>query len=214
METKSIVLLIAATVFAGSGTIPLAMAQSANAPASESAPKRAEAIFAGGCFWCVESDFEALPGVIEAISGYAGGHVEDPSYKQVTRGGTGHYEVAKIIYDPRRISYRQLVDFYWTSVDPTDAGGQFCDRGQSYQTAIFVTPEQAPIAKESKTALENSKVLKHKIVTPILTATNFYPAEDYHQDYYKKNKLRYKYYRNGCGRDKRLKDLWGKSPAH
>ncbi len=171
---------------------------------------RAEAIFAGGCFWCVEADFEKLPGVIEAVSGYAGGHVKNPTYKQVVRGGTGHYEVAKIIYDPNKVSYGELLAYFWTTVDPTDAGGQFCDRGQSYATAIFANPAQIEIAHASKKALQDSGRLKKKVVTPVIAAGTFYKAETYHQDYYKKNPTRYKYYRNGCRRDKRLKQIWGK----
>ena len=172
--------------------------------------KSAEAIFAGGCFWCVEADFEKLPGVIEAISGYAGGHVKNPTYKQVVRGGTGHYEAAKIIYDPNKVSYGELLEFFWTTVDPTDDGGQFCDRGQSYATAIFANSEQIEIARSSKKTLQNSGRLKDKVVTPVIAAGAFYDAEAYHQDYYKKNPIRYKYYRNGCRRDKRLKQIWGR----
>ncbi|PHS37086.1 MAG: peptide-methionine (S)-S-oxide reductase [Robiginitomaculum sp.] len=183
----------------------------ANAQASDKImPKQAEAVFAGGCFWCVEADFEKLPGVLEAVSGYAGGHTKNPTYKQVTRNNTGHYEVAKIIYDPTKISYSELVEYFWTTVDPTDAGGQFCDRGQSYATAIFATPGQIETARTSKTALENSGRLKDKVVTPILPSARFYKAETYHQDYYKKNPIRYNYYRTGCRRDKRLRKLWGK----
>ncbi len=172
--------------------------------------RQAEAVFAGGCFWCVEADFEKFPGVIEAVSGYAGGHTKNPTYKQVTRNDTGHYEVAKIIYDPAKTSYAELLEYFWTTVDPTDAGGQFCDRGQSYATAIFAAPEQIDAARASKTALEKSGRLKDKVVTPILPAARFYKAETYHQDYYKKNPIRYNYYRTGCRRDKRLKKLWGK----
>jgi peptide-methionine (S)-S-oxide reductase len=170
---------------------------------------QASAIFAGGCFWCVEADFEKLPGVKEAISGYAGGHVKNPTYKQVVRGGTGHYEVAKIIYDPSQVSYAELLEHFWTTVDPTDDGGQFCDRGQSYETAIFANPAQIDAARLSKQTLQNSGRLKDKVVTPIIAAGAFYPAENYHQDYYKKKPIRYKYYRNGCGRDKRIKQIWG-----
>lgn len=167
------------------------------------------AIFAGGCFWCTESDFEKLPGVIEAVSGYTGGHVDNPTYKQVTRDNTGHYEAVKVIYDPSQVSYKTLVDYYWGTIDPTDAYGQFCDKGSSYRSAIFVTPEQMATASESKMKVEANKPFADPIVTPILPAATFYDAEKYHQDYYKRNKLRYKYYRNGCGRDKRLKQLWG-----
>ncbi len=171
---------------------------------------RAEAVFAGGCFWCVEADFEKLPGVIEAISGYAGGHVVNPTYKQVVRGGTGHYEVAKIIYDPSKVSYAELLEHFWTTVDPTDDGGQFCDRGQAYATAIFASPMQIDAARASKKTLQASGRLKDKVVTPVIASGRFYVAETYHQDYYKKNPIRYKYYRNGCRRDKRIKQVWGK----
>jgi len=170
---------------------------------------KAEAVFAGGCFWCVEADFEKLPGVIEAISGYTGGHVKNPTYQQVVRGETGHYEVAKIIYDPDQISYEELLEHFWTTVDPTDAGGQFCDRGQSYATAIFANSVQIESARRSKQILQNSGRLKDDVVTPILAAVPFYKAETYHQDYYKKNPIRYKYYRTNCRRDKRIKQIWG-----
>jgi len=169
-----------------------------------------EAVFAGGCFWCVEADFEKLPGVIEAVSGYAGGHVVNPTYKQVVRGGTGHYEAAKIIYDPSVVSYEELLEYFWVHVDPTDDGGQFCDRGQSYETAIFATSTQIEKAQLSKQNLQSSGRLKEDVVTPIITAGPFYKAETYHQDYYKKNPIRYKYYRNGCRRDKRIKQVWGR----
>jgi len=184
-------------------------AQTSTAAQSLNAAK-AEAVFAGGCFWCVEADFEKLPGVIEAVSGYAGGHVANPTYKQVVRGGTGHYEAAKIIYDPTLVSYDELLEHFWTTVDPTDDGGQFCDRGQSYATAIFATPGQIEAAKTSKKTLQVSGRLKEKVVTPVIPAGPFYDAETYHQNYYKKNPIRYKYYRNGCGRDKRIKKVWGK----
>ncbi|MEE9273595.1 MAG: peptide-methionine (S)-S-oxide reductase MsrA [Robiginitomaculum sp.] len=170
---------------------------------------RAEAIFAGGCFWCIESDFEKLPGVYEAISGYTGGHAANPTYKQVSHGGTGHYEAAKIIYDPKVVSYSELLEYFWIHVDPMDAGGQFCDRGQPYETAIFASEEQLETARASKASLQKSGRLESDVVTPILEAQPFYRAEKYHQDYYKKNPVRYKYYRTRCGRDKRVKKIWG-----
>ena len=170
---------------------------------------RAEAIFAGGCFWCVEADFEKLPGVIDAISGYAGGHVKNPSYQQVSHGGTGHYEVAKIIYNPTQVSYEELLEYFWTHVDPTDDGGQFCDRGHSYKTAIFANADQFAVAQKSKQMLQASGRLKNPVVTPVIKAPAFYEAERYHQDYYKKNPVRYKYYRTGCRRDSRIKKVWG-----
>ena len=171
---------------------------------------KAVAIFAGGCFWCVESDFDKLSGVISTTSGYTGGRTEMPTYKQVSAGGTGHREAVRIEYDPRLVSYERLLHLFWRSVDPTDAGGQFCDRGESYETAIFaVTPEQRAQAEASKVALAKAGVPKAPIVTPIVDAGAFYAAEDYHQDYYKKNPARYKFYREGCGRDRRLHEVWG-----
>ena len=168
------------------------------------------AIFAGGCFWCVESDFDKVPGVVDTVSGYIGGDVKNPSYKQVTAGGTGHIEAVKITFDPARISYEMMLDIFWRSVDPTDAGGQFCDRGPSYATAIFATSKaQRRAAVKSKKAIAASKILARPIVTPIRAAGTFYPAEDYHQDYHSRNPVRYKYYRFRCGRDSRVRRLWG-----
>lgn len=167
------------------------------------------AIFAGGCFWCVESDFDKVPGVLKTISGYTGGHTQNPTYKEVTYKNTGHYEAVEITFDPKTVSYKQLVHIFWRTVDPTDKGGQFCDRGASYRTAIFVNnAEQEAIAKASKQQEQTSGPLKGKIVTPILKAKTFYPAEHYHQNYYQLNKVRYTYYRFSCGRDKRIKALW------
>jgi peptide-methionine (S)-S-oxide reductase len=178
------------------------------------------AVVAGGCFWCVESDFEGVPGVKEVVSGYTGGTKANPTYKQVTAGGTGHYEAVEIRYDPAQISYETLIRMFLRSVDPTDAGGQFCDRGESYRTAIFVTDTAERAAAEAAKA-EAAKVLGAAIVTPILDAKRFYEAEAYHQDYYKSDDLiitrfgprtkasAYKLYREACGRDARLSQLWG-----
>lgn len=168
-----------------------------------------EMIIAGGCFWCTESDFEKITGVSEAVSGYTGGTLDNPGYKQVGTNSTGHYEAVKVTYDPNVVTYRQLVDYYWTTVDPTDDRGQFCDKGASYRTAIFATPEQQKDAAESLAKIKEIKPFSEAIVTPILPAVTFYDAEANHQNYYKRNALRYKYYRNGCGRDKRLQQLWG-----
>ncbi len=169
------------------------------------------ATFAGGCFWCVEADFDNVPGVARTISGYAGGVLIDPTYKQVSAGGTGHREAVQIFYDPKKVGYAMLLDNFWRSVDPTDDGGQFCDRGESYETAIFAnSPEQARLAEDSKRKLQLSAVLNQPIVTSIEVAGPFYPAEDYHQNYYQKNPLRYKFYRYRCGRDARIQMLWGK----
>lgn len=173
-------------------------------------PKYATATFAGGCFWCMEPPFDKLKGVISTTSGYMGGHVDNPSYKQVSRGGTGHAEVIQIIYDPNQISYEKLLKTFWHNVDPTDAGGQFCDRGDQYRTSIFYhNAEQKELAQQSKEVLDSDKPFSKEVITPIVAASNFYPAEDYHQDYYQKNPIRYKYYRYSCGRDARLESLWG-----
>ncbi len=168
------------------------------------------AIFAGGCFWCVEADFDNVPGVVRTISGYAGGVLIDPTYIQVSAGGTGHREAVQIFYDPKKVNYATLLDIFWRAVDPTDDGGQFCDRGESYKTAIFAnSPEQKRLAEDSKRNLRLSAVLNPPIVTSIEVAGPFYSAEDYHQDFYKKSSLRYKIYRYGCGRDARIRKLWG-----
>ena len=180
------------------------------APYVSDAPSGFEtAIFAGGCFWCVEKDFEEVPGVIEVVSGYSGGQVDNPNYKQVSYTETGHYEAAEVTFDPKVVSYRELVDFFWTTVDPTDPNGQFCDKGSSYRTAVFATPEQMADAQASLAEVEANKPFRADIVTPILPAVTFYDAEGYHQDYYRKNPVRYKAYRTGCRRDARLKSLWG-----
>jgi peptide-methionine (S)-S-oxide reductase len=171
----------------------------------------ATAVFAGGCFWCTEADFDKVPGVISTTSGYTGGTVARPSYEQVSAGGTGHYEAVKVVYDPKRVTYAQLVERYWPTIDPTDGGGQFCDRGDSYLSAIFVTPEQRAVADASKAKLAKRAVLPAPIVTKVLPAAPFYPAEGYHQDYYKKNPIRYRFYRTSCGRDARLAEVWKKA---
>jgi peptide-methionine (S)-S-oxide reductase len=170
----------------------------------------ATAIFAGGCFWCVESDFDKVPGVISTTSGYTGGKTANPSYEEVSSHTTGHAEAVKIVFDPAKVSYRQLVDHFWHTIDPTVRDRQFCDYGTPYRTVIFAnSAEQLAQAQASKDAVEKSKPFKEPIVTEIRMASDFYPAEDYHQDYYKKNPLRYKFYRTSCGRDARLSSLWG-----
>ncbi|MGA6925984.1 MAG: peptide-methionine (R)-S-oxide reductase MsrB [Desulfosarcina sp.] len=167
------------------------------------------AVFAGGCFWCTESDFEKVDGVIEAVSGYTGGRMENPTYKQVSAGGTGHIEAIKVVYDPAKLSYSQLLDILWRHIDPTDAGGQFVDRGDQYRSAIFyATDEERQMAEASKKALAASGRFDRPIVTDILPLGAFYEAEDYHQDYYKKNSLRYNWYRSGSGRDQFLEKTW------
>jgi peptide-methionine (S)-S-oxide reductase len=165
------------------------------------------AIFAGGCFWCMEPPYDAEEGVKETISGYTGGDLKNPSYEQVSAGGTGHAEAIKIIYDPKKISYERLLEIFWKNIDPTVANRQFCDTGTQYRSGIFYLNEKQKLsAEKSKQNIE--KILK-PIYTEITKFKEFYPAEDYHQDYYKKNPLRYKYYRSACGRDKRLKEVWG-----
>lgn len=172
------------------------------------AQPKAVATFGGGCFWCVESDFDQVPGVLDTISGYTGGSSDNPTYKNHMR--SGHREVVQITYDPTVVSYQQLLHVFWRSVDPTDAGGQFCDRGHSYTTAIYANDEQQQSeAVASKKALIDAGVLNAPIVTEVISAEAFWAAEDYHQDYYQKNPLRYKFYRTSCGRDKRVKAVWG-----
>jgi peptide methionine sulfoxide reductase msrA/msrB len=169
-----------------------------------------KATFAGGCFWCVESDFEKVDGVIEAISGYTGGQKENPTYKEVSSGKTGHAEAVQVIYNPQAVSYKELLDVFWRHVDPTDSSGQFVDRGLQYRTAIFYhDDEQRRLAEESKRELAQSGRFDKSIVTEIVKLDQFYPAEDYHQDYYKKSALRYKFYRFGSGRDQFLNRVWG-----
>lgn len=177
-------------------------------------PNLAKATFAGGCFWCMEHPYDELDGVVSTTSGYIGGHKANPTYREVSSGATGHAEAVEVVYDPRKVSYEKLLAVFWMNVDPTDAGGQFCDRGSQYRTGIFYyTDEQKRLAEASKAALARSKPFKEPLVTEITKATEFYPAEAYHQDYYMKNPVRYKYYRTGCGRDARLKALWGKAPG-
>ncbi len=172
----------------------------------------AKATFAGGCFWCMEPPYDKLPGVISTTSGYMGGKKRSPTYEEVSTGTTGHAEVVQIVYDPAKVSYEKLLEVFWRNIDPTVRDQQFCDVGSQYRTAIFFhDEEQKRLAEASKAALEKSKPFKAPIVTPVQAAGDFWPAEDYHQDYYKKNPVRYKYYRTGCGRDERLRQLWGKA---
>ncbi len=197
----------------------LALALFTFAPAARAAPEGAPppgdavAVFAGGCFWCMEAPFDAVDGVVSTTSGYTGGHVPDPTYEQVSSGETGHFESVRIVYDPKRVSYVKLLDVFWHNVDPFDDGGQFCDRGGQYRSVIFVSD-----AAERKAAEESKRRLAEKFGKPIATeirdAGPFYAAEDYHQDYYRKNPLRYQFYRHGCGRDHRLEAVWGAAPAH
>jgi peptide-methionine (S)-S-oxide reductase len=177
------------------------------APAAAAQDLR-EAIVAGGCFWCVEADFDKVEGVVETLSGYTGGHVQNPTYNQVVTETTGHYEAVRITFDADVISYREILDIFWRTVDPTDDGGQFCDRGDSYRTAIFVADPEERAAAEASFA-EARHALGQPIVTPILDAATFWPAEDYHQNYYQTNAFSYIFYRRACGRDARVRSLWG-----
>ncbi len=201
-------------------TLPILAALIALSGAAQAAPPavppgQAVATFAGGCFWCMEPPYDKLPGVSATISGYIGGRSANPTYEQVSSGTSGHVEVVQVTYDPKKISYEKLLEVFWVNVDPTVKDRQFCDTGTQYRTAIFYHDDaQKRAAEASKAALEKSKPFKDAIVTPIEMAGTFYPAEDYHQDYYKKNPVRYNFYRNGCGRDARLKQLWGDKAGH
>ncbi len=212
MSGRTVVaLLIAAGVAAG------ALAQVGQdkpvAPASRAA-STATATFAGGCFWCTESDFDKVDGVISTTSGYIGGKTANPTYDSVSAGNSGHAEAVQVIFDPAKVTYARLLEYYWRTIDPTTKDRQFCDSGNPYRTAIFVHDEQQKtLAEASKKALSGNKPFREPIVTEIANATRFYPAEDYHQDYYKKNPVRYKFYRLNCGRDARLKQLWGEQAA-
>jgi methionine-S-sulfoxide reductase len=182
---------------------------------SAAKPALATATFASGCFWCTEADFDKVEGVVETISGYTGGKTKNPTYELVGRGGTGHTEALQVKYDPNKVSYQKLLDYYWRHVDLLDGGGQFCDRGDQYRPAIFTHgEEQRQLAEASKAALEKSGRFKKPIAVEIVAAAEFTPAEDYHQDYHNKNPLKYRYYRYGCGRDARLEQLWGDEAGH
>ena len=190
------------------------------APAAWSQPKPAPqtetAIFAGGCFWCVESDFDKVDGVLSTTSGFVGGHTANPTYREVSAGGTGYTEAVRVEFDPARVSYAQLLEKFWPTIDPTVKDQQFCDVGSQYRTGIYpLNEQQLKAATASKAALEKTKPFRQPIVTEIVMAGTFYPAEEYHQDYYLKNPIRYAFYRRNCGRDARLKELWGdKAPKH
>ena len=176
----------------------------------DSGEEVAVATFAGGCFWCMEHPYDELEGVVSTTVGYTGGHKEDPTYAQVSAGWTGHAEAVQVVYNPQKVSYQKLLEVFWRNIDPLDGKGQFCDKGSQYRTAIFYHDEnQKRLAEQSKKALEESKRFDQHIVTEITPASEFYRAEDYHQDYYKTHPFRYKFYRYACGRDQRLRELWG-----
>lgn len=173
------------------------------------APSRAVATFAGGCFWCVEAVFDGVPGVISTTSGYLGGRLKNPTYEQVSAGGTGHAEAVQVTYDPAKITYEKLLDLFWRNVDPLTANAQFCDVGSQYRAAIFYhTAEQRRLAEASKAAIEASRRFNRPIVTEVVAASAFYRAEEYHQNYHQKNPVRYRFYKYNCGRERRLRELW------
>jgi peptide-methionine (S)-S-oxide reductase len=213
----SIVLVLAAfLVFSHLAGPGLARASNPNAPAPlPDGPGLAKATFAGGCFWCMEAPFDKLDGVKATTSGYTGGQTPRPTYEQVSGGGTGHVEAVQVLYDPKTVTYEKLLEVFWHNVDPTVTGRQFCDIGDQYQSIIFTADDtQKRLAEASKQENARTKTFKEPIVTPIRPLTQFWPAEEYHQDFYKKEALRYKFYRAGCGRDRRLEQLWGKSAGH
>ncbi len=180
-----------------------------SALAQDAAPAgREAAVFAGGCFWCVEEAFDKLPGVLATTSGYTGGTVENPTYQDVSAGSTGHFEAVKVEYDPSKVTFDRLLETFWQNIDPFDAAGQFCDKGDSYKSAVFIENDQERQLAEAGTA-RISEQFKMPVATQVLQEQVFYPAEDYHQDYYKVNPVRYKYYKWGCGRAQRLEEIWG-----
>ena len=203
------------TIFAVAGTFACTTASSA-APTPSPRPGLARATLAGGCFWCMEPPYEALPGVVSVTSGYIGGQRRNPTYEEVSSGGTGHTEAVEILYDPKKITYEKLLEVFWVNIDPTVRNRQFCDVGEQYRTGIFVhDDEQRRLAEASKKKIEETKRFKEAVVTEIAAASDFWPAEEYHQDYYQKNPVRYRFYRFNCGRDKRLEQLWGDAaPKH
>ncbi len=207
MKALLLALLLALPVVSGAARAADTEGKTGTAPASDTL---ASAIFAGGCFWCMEHPFDELDGVISTTSGYVGGQTPSPTYAQVSAGNTGHAEAVRVIYDPAKIGYARLLEVFWRNVDPLDGGGQFCDRGDQYRTAVFYeTEEQRQLAERSKQELMASGRFDKAIVTPIAPAGVFYPAEDYHQNYYLVNPVRYKFYRYRCGRDQRLQEVWG-----
>ncbi len=211
VTTKAVTRLLLCAAVVGIGLLrpPSARGEDSSAPSDA-----AKATFAGGCFWCMQPAFETLDGVRSVTVGYTGGHTENPTYEEVSSGGTGHAESVQIVYDPKKISYEKLLDVFWHNVDPITPNAQFCDHGSQYRTAIFYQDDaQRQQAEESKRRIEESKRFAQPIVTEIVAATAFFPAEEYHQKYHDKNPVRYKYYRWNCGRDRRLKELWGVAPS-
>jgi peptide-methionine (S)-S-oxide reductase len=217
MRLRLVTLVVAVAALAALTFATLTGRPARAAGTAQPAPRAglARATFAGGCFWCMEPPFERLPGVVDVISGYTGGQRVDPTYEEVSSGGTGHLESVQVVYDPAKVSYQKLLDVFWRNIDPTTPNRQFCDVGEQYGTAIFYhDEEQKKLALESKAQVEKTKPFPQPVVTPVRAAGEFYRAEDYHQDYYKKNPVRYRFYRFNCGRDQRLKQLWGHEPEH
>ncbi len=213
MKTTIIAILALAVVLIGIGQVMSKDTMMEMTVTSVVPEGKRFAVFAGGCFWCTESDFEKVDGVIEAYSGYTGGHVENPTYKQVSKGGSGHVEAVLVVYDPQKVTYETLLDIFWRKVNPTDGGGQFVDRGDQYRSAIFFNEEnERRLAEASMKKLDASGVFDKPVVTDILPLARFYFAETYHQDYYKKNPVRYNWYRSGSGRDQFLKKTWVNRP--
>jgi len=203
--TLAVLFLGVRATVSGAGSLP------AGEPETTSPPENtARATFAGGCFWCMQGPFDELEGVLETTSGYTGGHVENPSYEQVSAGGTGHTEAVQVTYDPGRVSYDELLEVFWRNIDPTDATGQFCDRGSQYRSGIYWhDDEQQRLAETSRAELSEQARFDAPVATEILEAQAFHTAEDYHQNYYKRNPIRYRFYRSRCGRDRRLREVWG-----
>ncbi|MBI3053253.1 MAG: peptide-methionine (S)-S-oxide reductase MsrA [Betaproteobacteria bacterium] len=213
LKVRDAVLVFAAALLLGLATISQAQAPKPAAKPAAVKPGHAKAVFAGGCFWCMEPPYDKLDGVVSTTSGYIGGQKKNPTYEEVSSGRTGHTEAVEVVYDPQKVSYQKLLDVFWRNIDPTVKDQQFCDVGTQYRSGIFYhNDDQRRLADASKAALEKSKPFKGAIMTEITRATEFYPAEDYHQDYYLKNPVRYKFYVNGCGRYARLKQLWGAAP--
>jgi methionine-S-sulfoxide reductase len=213
MRTTGFVVLLLSTVGLALAAILDRTGREPATAGAGTARDTAEATFAGGCFWCVEEAFDAVPGVVSTTSGYTGGRTADPSYQEVSAGGTGHAEAVRVVYDTGVTTYAKLLDAFWRNIDPTDGGGQFCDRGDSYRSAIFTHgEEQRRLAEASKQALAASGRFDEPIATAVVSAEPFYPAEAYHQDYYRKNSVRYKLYKWNCRRAQRLEQIWGEKP--
>jgi len=213
LKVRDAALVFSAALLFGLAAISQAQAPKPATKPAAATPGYAKAVFAGGCFWCMEPPYDKLDGVVSTTSGYIGGQKKNPTYEEVSSGRTGHTEAVEVVYDPKKVSYQKLLDVFWRNIDPTVKDQQFCDVGSQYRSGIFYhNDDQKRLTEASKAALEKSKPFKGAIVTEITRATEFYPAEDYHQDYYLKNPVRYKFYVNGCGRYARLKQLWGAAP--